>query len=152
MKRFTPKLGAPLTIATVLYILCSLFGSLFYLVFPPFLCSIGARIHTYTLILYAMEETTTLGAVVWMILSHLFVFITLVFGVLAIARGKLKIYSLLTGLEILMTFVFLLFQETGNFSSTHGILVNVVYCLWLFKKALPAKPAVRKRQLSTKGK
>ena len=59
MKFPTPKLGVPLTAATVVYILCSLFGSLFYLVFPPFLCSIGARIHTYTLILYAMEETDT---------------------------------------------------------------------------------------------
>ncbi len=145
------KLGFPLTVATVVYILCSLFGSLFYLVLPPFLCSIGARIHAYTLILYAIGGEATVPAVIWMIISHIFVLGILILGVIAIIKGNVRIYSLLVALEIIITFIFLTLQESGDFASTHGIVVNIGYCIWLFRHAVRPQPLVRKKIISKKG-
>ncbi len=157
------KLGLPLTLATAVYVIVSLFGSALYLTLPPFLCSIGARIHAYTLILFAMGKQLTLGAVLWSTLPHLFVLLILIFGVLAVVTGNVRIFSLLVASEVLITFLFLIFQEPGTFSSTSGIAVNMVYCVWLFRharrrvptpaKAAPAKhiKPVKKQNTSKKG-
>ena len=162
MKSPKLKLGLPLTIATAVYIVLSLFGSALYLALPPFLCSIGARFHAYTLILFALEDQLTVAAILWSILSHLFVLVVLVYGVLAIFTGKVRIYSLLAACEVLFTSLFLIFQKTGEFSSTHGMIVNMAYCVWLFRHALrkapvPVSPArqakpAKKKHKAKKGK
>ena len=164
MKSPKLKLGLPLTIATTVYIFLSLFGSALYLALPPFLCSIGARIHAYTLILFALEEHLTLAAVLWSTLSHLFVLVVLVCGVMAMVTGKVRVYSLLVALEVLITSIFLIFQQTGEFSSTYGMAVNMAYCVWLFRHAVrrapqiaPAVPAkqgkpAKKKRKAKKGK
>ena len=164
MKSQKLKLGLPLTIATVLYIFLSLFGSALYLALPPFLCSIGARIHAYTLILFALEEQLTVAAVFWSLLSHLFVLVVLIYGVVAVISGKVRTYSLLVAVEVLITSLFLIIQKTGEFDSTYGMAVNMAYCVWLFRHALRKAPApvsaapvkqakpVKKKRKAKKGK
>ena len=141
MKSPKLKLGLPLTAATAVYIVLSLLGSFLYLALPPLLCSIGARIHAYTLIRFALEEQLTLAAILWSTLSHLFVLVVLISGVVAIVTGKVRTYALLVAFEILATALFLIFQRTGEFSSTYGMAVNMAYCVWLLRHAAHRAPA-----------
>ena len=142
------KLGIPLTVATVVYILLSLFGSTLYLALPSVLCSIGARIQAYTLILFAIREELTLDAILWISLSHLFVLAMLLCGVLAIITGKSRLFGLLVLLENLVTLIFLAFRKNGEFSSTSGIVVNLAYSLWLLRHV----PAAANKHKAKKGK
>ena len=144
MKKPDWKLGKALNIVTAVYLVCSVFGCALYMVLPPVLSSVGARIHAYLLISAAINEGKNLLMVILAALSHVFVLIQIVFGAMALKTGKLRGYTLLTAAEILLTLAFLAYQGTLDNEFTAGILLNAGYCLWLLKAALPKKSAATK--------
>ena len=133
------KTGKPFALVTAVYLLMSLFGSALYLVLPPVLCSMGARSHAYLLIHAALEDNPTTAQILLMVFSQLFVFMLVIFGILAILKGPSPAYCLLVALDIVITLVFLLIPMEEQYEHTAGILFNLVYCLWLFRFLVPKK-------------
>ncbi len=150
MKRPTVRSGKPFALITGVYLLLSLFGSALYLVLPPFLCSMGARIHAYLLINAALPSEPQFFPVVLMILAHLYVFAMIVFGILAIVKGPSRLYVLMVGLEILMTGLFFLLQRTGEYEHTAGILFNILYFAWITRSMMPKR--IKKKGIPKHGK
>jgi len=137
MKLPEMKLGTPLAVATFVYVICSLFGCLLYLVLPPFFCSIGARFHTYVLNQVATDEVLTFFPVFFTVIAHIFVLTMCAFGIFAIKTGRTKVYFTLAVAEILLTIVYLILSGSRAYQFTSGILVNIAYCIWLYIETTP---------------
>ena len=144
MKKPDWKLGKALNIVTAVYLVCSVFGCALYMVLPPVLSSVGARIHAYLLFTAAMNEGTSIWPVVLAVIGHVFVLAQVIFGVIALKTGRLRLFTLLTVLELLLTTGFLAYQNNLGNEFTAGILLNIAYCLWLFRTSLSGKTAAIK--------
>ena len=144
MRKADWKLGKALTVVTVVYLICSIFGCALYMVLPPVLSSIGARIHAYLLYIAAMDDSRSILPVVFAIAGHLLVLLQVVFGFIGLKTGHVKPFAVLTLGDILLTLVFLLGHPNFEWPYTCGILVNLGYCLWLFRFSLIHKTAAIK--------
>ena len=139
MKKPDWKLGKAFTVLTAAYLVCSVFGCVLYLVLPPVLCSVGARVHAYLLFRAFRDSAEPVWPVFWMIAGHLYVLAMVAFGIRGLKTGKLKIFTLMTALDILLCMVILAVEGSVSYEYTSGILVNLAYCFWLFRKSLPPK-------------
>ena len=144
MKKPDWKLGKALSVVTLVYLLCSIFGCVLYMILPPVLASLGARIHAYLLIGAALDTGDNIWPIIWTVAAHLFVLVHMVLGFYALKTGKLKGFTLMTIAEVLITFIFLIFQDYIGDGYSAGILVNLAYCAWLLKK-LASRSATAKR-------
>ena len=141
MKKPERKLGKALSAATLAYLLCSIFGCALYMVLPPVLSSVGARFHAYLLLEAATDKTGSFLPIVWTVLAHVYVLVQVVLGFVALKTGKLRAYSLVTAVEVLLTVIYLGLEGSYSNWYTAGFLVNLVYCAWLFRVSLPKKNA-----------
>lgn len=124
------KFPPALTIATGVYLLCSLFALVLYPILPPVLSSVGSRIHFYLLVIAAFEGTTPFltGLI---LAAHAGLIAMLWFGIRAIRTGRCKIYCALVGLDILLTFSLHFIQDIAVADYTAGVWVNLAYLIWL---------------------
>ena len=143
------KLGLPFTIATAVYLLFSLLGSMFYFVLPPVLCSAGARIHAYLLIEAALQDPRSAWQIALAVVGHLGVLLMAVMGIAAILKGPSKLYCLLVALDIVLCALFLLTVRNNEYHDTQGILLNIAYFIWLTRQFTPKKPAAPVRKGSS---
>ena len=136
-------------VVTVLYLLCSVFGCVLYMYLPPFLASIGARAHVYLLVAAAKAKEPNYWPEILTVIVHLFVLAQMGFGALGLRNGKLRIFTVLTVLEVLMTLVLLATQNFHEFFTASGVIVNMGYCVWLVKREL--RRLTRRTRKSLKG-
>ena len=112
------------------------------MILPPFLSSVGARAHVYLLVAAVKETEPNYWPEILTVIAHLFVLAQMAFGALGLKTGKLKIFTLLTILEILLTLLLLATQDFLVFKSESGIILNIGYCIWLMSRVF-RRPALR---------
>ena len=123
----------PLKVATGFYLFFSLLGVPLYMILPPVLTSVGARLHAYLLLTAAFNEAPPSVLLLLLIaVSHVLLLLIMITGIMAIVKGRFRLYSILVLLETVFTFAFLFCQGEGVYDFTAGIWVNLIYCIWLF--------------------
>ena len=131
--KLTIKLGLPMKIATGIYLICSFFGFPLYMVAPPVLTSVGAKLHAYLFLTAAFGENDPSSLVlVPIVLSMILMLAIVITGIVAILKNRCRLYAILVAFETALTFAFLLVQKVGAYEFHAGIWVNLTYCIWLF--------------------
>jgi hypothetical protein len=135
------NLGLPLKIATGIYLFCSLLGLPLYMILPPVFASLGARLHAYLhLIKTFIDSEPTPLLLVLIVVSYIFLLALIIAGILAIWKGRYRIYTILVTVEIVLTFILLYSLDVGISGFAAGILINVAYCIWLLWAVFVKKP------------